>query len=61
MKEECMNGDKNSGPKEARFRLITGTFTDMETAEMMADELKHRYGWIVYIIPEQRGTEGGLE
>ncbi|MEP9405607.1 DUF1796 family putative cysteine peptidase [Peribacillus frigoritolerans] len=32
-----------------RFRLITGTFPDKETVEIMAEELKIRYGWIVYI------------
>ncbi|MFE4810736.1 hypothetical protein ACFQ9Y_06185 [Peribacillus simplex] len=51
MKEKIFNAEKN------RFRLITGTFPDKETAEIMADELKIRYGWIVYIIPEQSGKD----
>jgi hypothetical protein len=49
MKEEIINAENN------RFRLITGTFPDKETAEIMAEELKVRYGWIVYIIPEHSG------
>ncbi|MBD8137616.1 hypothetical protein ACQKOM_21580 [Peribacillus frigoritolerans] len=47
MREKIINPENN------RFRLITGTFPDKETAEIMAEELKIRYGWIVYIIPEQ--------
>lgn len=47
MREKIINAENN------RFRLITGTFPDKETAEIMAEELKIRYGWIVYIIPEQ--------
>ncbi|MFD9625817.1 hypothetical protein [Peribacillus muralis] len=52
MREAIINGDKNSGPKEARFRLITSRFNDLEAAEIMAEELKNRFGWIVYITPE---------
>ncbi|WP_108669562.1 peptidoglycan recognition family protein [Peribacillus acanthi] len=49
---EVINPKVKTATVEKKYRLFTGTFSDKETAEKMAVELKQKYGWTIYIREE---------
>lgn len=36
---------------EPKYRLLTGTYNSKESAEKVAEELRQRFGWLIYIVP----------
>lgn len=39
----------------AKYRVMTGTYSTLQAAENVLDVLKHRFGWVAYIV--QDGTK----
>ncbi|GLC87476.1 peptidoglycan recognition protein family protein [Lysinibacillus piscis] len=59
---------KQSNPAvdNSKYRIFTGTYNTIQAAQNVLDVLKHRFGWIAYIVPDGKlwrvktGTFTGL-
>jgi len=37
-----------------KYRILTGTYSTIQTAENVLDVLKHRFGWVAYIEQDDK-------